>query len=107
MSIRSKRSTSRSLAAVIAAAMIASLLAIVAGPASAVTPLNKSTSTSADGRVSGADRYGTATEAASSYLTRRGSLTSWNRVVVVSGDNFPDALAAASLAGSYTRRPSF
>jgi putative cell wall-binding protein len=29
-------------------------------------------------------------------------LTSWNRVVVVSGDNFPDALAAASLAGSYT-----
>ena len=102
MSIRSKRSTSRSLAAVIAAAMIASLLAIVAGPASAVTPLNKSTSTSADGRVSGADRYGTATEAASSYLTRRGSLTSWNRVVVVSGDNFPDALAAASLAGSYT-----
>ena len=101
MSIRSKRSTSRSLAAVIAAAMIASLLAIVAGPASAVTPLNKSTATSADGRVSGADRYGTATEAASSYLTRRGSLSSWNRIVVVSGDNFPDALSAASLAGSY------
>jgi putative cell wall-binding protein len=102
LSIRSKRSTTRSLAAVIAAALIASLLAIVAGPASAVTPLNKSTATSADGRVSGDDRYGTATAAASSYLTRRGSLTSWNRVVVVSGDNFPDALAAASLAGSYT-----
>ena len=102
MSIRSKRSTTRSFAAVVAAALIASLLALVAGPASAVTPLNKSSATSADGRVSGADRYGTATAAASSYLTRRGSLTSWNRVVVVSGDNFPDALSAASLAGSYT-----
>ncbi len=102
MSIRSKRSTTRSFAAVIAAALIASLLALVAGPASAVTPLNKSSATSADGRVSGDDRYGTATAAASSYLTRRGSLTSWNRVVVVSGDNFPDALSAASLAGSYT-----
>jgi len=102
LSIRSKRSTTRSFAAVVAAALIASLLALVAGPASAVTPLNKSSATSADGRVSGADRYGTATAAASSYLTRRGSLTSWNRVVVVSGDNFPDALSAASLAGSYT-----
>ena len=102
LSIRSKRSTTRSFAAVIAAALVASLLALVAGPASAVTPLNKSSLTSADGRVSGTDRYGTATAAASSYLTRRGSLTSWNRVVVVSGDNFPDALSAASLAGSYT-----
>jgi putative cell wall-binding protein len=29
-------------------------------------------------------------------------LTTWNRIVVVSGDNFPDALSAASLAGAYT-----
>jgi putative cell wall-binding protein len=102
LNIRPKRSLSRSISAVIAAALVASVLALVAGPASAVTPLNKSSATSADGRVSGTDRYGTATAAASSYLTRRGSLTSWNRVVVVSGDNFPDALSAASLAGSYT-----
>ena len=102
MSIRPKRSLSRSISAVIAAALVASVLALVAGPASAVTPLNKSSATTADGRVSGTDRYGTATAAASAYLTRRGSLTSWNRIVVVSGDNFPDALSAASLAGSYT-----
>jgi putative cell wall-binding protein len=93
---------SRSISAVIAAALVASVLALVAGPASAVTPLNKSSATTADGRVSGTDRYGTATAAASAYLTRRASLTSWNRIVVVSGDNFPDALSAASLAGSYT-----
>ena len=55
LSIRSKRSTTRSFAAVIAATLIASLLALVAGPASAVTPLNKSSATSADGRVSGDD----------------------------------------------------
>ena len=102
MSIRPKRSLTRSIVALLAATLVASVLALVAGPASAVTPINKSSLTSADGRVSGADRYGTATAAASAYLTRRGSLSSWNRVVVVSGDNFPDALAAASLAGSYT-----
>ncbi|SVB42464.1 uncharacterized protein METZ01_LOCUS195318, partial [marine metagenome] len=101
LSIRPKRSLTRSIVALIAAALVASVLALVAGPASAVTPINKSSATSADGRVSGADRYGTATAAASAYLTRRGSLSSWNKVVVVSGDNFPDALAAASLAGSY------
>ena len=102
MSIRPKRSLTRSIVALLAATLVASVLALVAGPASAVTPINKSSLTSADGRVSGADRYGTATAAASAYLTRRGSLSSWNKVVVVSGDNFPDALAAASLAGSYT-----
>ena len=53
------------------------------------------TAVSADGRVSGADRYETATKAASSYLTCRGSLGTWNTIVVVSGDNYPDALAAA------------
>lgn len=101
MSTRTKRST-RSFAAVVAAALIASVLALVAGPVSATTPIQGTTSTSADGRVSGDDRYGTATAAASSYLTRRGALTTWNRIVVVSGDNFPDALSAASLAGAYT-----
>ena len=104
MSIRTKRSTKRSFAAVIAAAMIASVLALVAAPVSAKTPTNGTTSVSADGRVSGSDRYGTATAAASAYLTRRApdnALTSWNKIIVVSGDNFPDALSANSLAGAY------
>ena len=104
LSIRTKRSTKRSFAAVIAAAMIASVLALVAAPVSAKTPTNGTTATSADGRVSGSDRYGTATAAASAYLTRRApdnALTSWNKIIVVSGDNFPDALSANSLAGAY------
>jgi putative cell wall-binding protein len=100
LSIRTKRNT-RSFAAVVAAALIASVLALVAAPVSATTPINGTTSTSADGRVAGSDRYATATAAASSYLVRRANLTTWNEIVVVSGDNFPDALSAASLAGSY------
>ena len=76
LSIRPKRSLTRSIVALLAATLVASVLALVAGPASAVTPINKSSLTSADGRVSGADRYGTATAAASAYLTRRGSLRS-------------------------------
>jgi len=76
------------------------VLALVAAPVAAKTPTQGTTSTSSDQRVSGDDRYGTATAAASSYLTRRSNLGTWNTIVVVSGDNYPDALSAASLAGA-------
>ena len=99
LNTRPQRRTKRSFAAVIAAAMIASVLALVAGPASAITPTQGTSTTSNDSRVSGDDRYGTATAAASGFLVRRGNLSTWNRIVVVSGDNFPDALAANGLAG--------
>ena len=99
LNTRLQRRTKRSFAAVIAAAMIASVLALVAAPASALTPTQGTSTTSADSRVSGDDRYGTATAAASGFLTRRGNLSTWNRIVVVSGDNYPDALAANGLAG--------
>ena len=99
MNTRLQRRTKRSFAAVIAAAMIASVLALVAAPASAITPTQGTSTTSADSRVSGDDRYGTATAAASGFLVRRGNLSTWNRIVVVSGDNYPDALAANGLAG--------
>jgi len=102
LSIRTKRRSTRSFAAVIAAALIASVLALVAVPVAAKTPIQGTTSTSADGRITGADRYETATKAASSYLVRRGTLTSWNTIIAVSGDNYPDALSAASLAGALT-----
>jgi len=49
----------------------------------------------ADERISGADRYQTAAELATSMWTT-------NKVaVVVSGENYPDALSAASLAGAH------
>ena len=101
MSTRTKRSTKRSFAAVIAAALFASLLALVAAPAAAITPSLGDTTTKANARVSGVDRYDTATKAADAYIGRRGT-GSWNSIVLVSGDNYPDALAASSLAGALT-----
>jgi putative cell wall-binding protein len=100
--IRTQRSTKRSFAALIAAAMIASVLALVAAPAAAITPKSGDTTTKLNARVSGTDRYDTAGEAADAYLGRRGTLGTWNSVVVVSGENYPDALAASSLAGALT-----
>ena len=101
LSTRTKRSTKRSFAAVIAAALFASLLALVAAPAAAITPSLGDTTTKANARVSGVDRYDTATKAADAYIGRRGT-GSWNSIVLVSGDNYPDALAASSLAGALT-----
>jgi putative cell wall-binding protein len=81
--------------------LIASVLALVAAPAAAITPSLGDTTTKANARVSGVDRYDTAGKAADAYLGRRG-LSGWNSIVLVSGDNFPDALAASSLAGALT-----
>ncbi len=53
-------------------------------------------STSVD-RVAGVDRYQTAVEVA--LLVGGGSLTGLDRLIVVSGESFPDGLAAAGLAG--------
>lgn len=101
MSTRTKRGTKRSFAAVIAAALVASLLALVAAPAAAITPSLGDTTTKKNARVAGVDRYDTATKAADAYLGRR-TTTNWNSIVLVSGDNYPDALSASSLAGALT-----
>jgi putative cell wall-binding protein len=86
---------------VIAAALIASLLALVAAPAAAITPSLGDTTTKKNARVAGVDRYDTATKAADAYLGRR-TTSNWNSIVLVSGDNYPDALSASSLAGALT-----
>jgi putative cell wall-binding protein len=99
LSTSTKRTPKRKLAGLIAAAMVASVLTLVAAPVAAIAPTAGTSTTSADSRVSGTDRYGTATAAASGFLTRRGNLTTWKDLVVVSGDNYPDALAANGLAG--------
>ena len=88
MSIRTKRATKRSFAAVIAAGMIASILALVAAPASAGATVTLK-------RYSGIDRYATSALAATGAFTTGG-----NHVVLVSGENFADGLAAAGLAGA-------
>ncbi len=87
MSIRTKRNSKRSFAAVIAAALIASVLALVATPASAVTPTSAATD-----RIQGTTRYGTAAALANKYNAAP------THVVVASGTSFADALAAAPYA---------
>ena len=86
MSIRTK--TKRSFAAVVAAGLIASVLALVAAPASAAATVTLK-------RYSGIDRYATSAMAATGAFT-----TGTNAVVLVSGEGFADGLSAAGLAGA-------
>ena len=88
MSIRTKRTTKRSFAAVISAALLASVLALVASPAGGVAAVDATV------RKSGTDRYATAAAAADD-----GNTTETN-FVLASGESFADGLAASGLAGA-------
>lgn len=92
MSIRTRRKPMRAVAAAVAAAVGASLLAI-SGP----TSVGATPSVTVSTRISGADRYATANAVALAAATGRTNITA---AVLVSGENFPDGLAAASLAGA-------
>ena len=50
-------------------------------------------------RLGGADRYWTAVRAADQYMDEIADVAFVSAAIVVSGENFPDALAAASLSG--------
>ena len=91
MITRTKRSSKRSVAAVIAGALIASVLTIVASPASAVTPVTITTRST----LSGTDRYNTSEKVHTAAAAKNGSFTD---LVIASGDAFPDALSAIALA---------
>ncbi len=88
MSILTKRTAKRSFASVVAAAMIASVLALIAVPASAGATVTMK-------RYSGIDRYATSALAATGAFATGG-----DNVVLVSGENYADGLAAAGLAGA-------
>ena len=90
LSTRTKRSSKRSFAAVIAAALIASVLALVAAPASAATQVT----ITARATYSGTDRYNTA-EKVHTGTNAKDAVTD---LVIASGDNYPDALCALGLA---------
>jgi putative cell wall-binding protein len=87
LSIRTKRSTKRSVAALVAATLIASVLALVSAPASA-------TATVTQKRLSGLDRYATASAVAEyTYGTS-------TKAIIASGDNYADALTGSALSGA-------
>ena len=90
MNTRTTRSTKRSFAAVIAAALVASVLALVASPAGALASVTATT------RLSGADRYATAAKVANPA----GTTTNESHFVLVSGQSYADGLSAAALAGA-------
>ena len=50
-------------------------------------------------RLGGSDRYATALRAADEYVTDIADVAFVSTAIVVSGENFPDALAAAALSG--------
>lgn len=91
MSIRNKRSTKRSIAGLIAAAMIASLLALVSTPAAATTAVTQK-------RLSGLDRYATAA-ATAEYAYTGVTVT---KSILASGESYADALTASALSGAVT-----
>ena len=88
MSIRTKGSAKRSVVAVVATAVIASLLALTASPAGAGALVTEK-------RTSGVDRYATSANTATLAYP-----SGTNNVVLVSGTNFADGLSAAALAGA-------
>lgn len=92
MSIRTRRKPMRAIAAVAAAAVGASLLAI-----SAPTGVGAAPTVTEQTRIAGADRYATANAVALAAVGTRTNVTS---VVIASGENFPDGLAASALAGA-------
>ena len=89
MSTRTMRSSKRSFAAVIAAAMLASLLALISTPAAAGTAVTQK-------RLSGLDRYATAAAVAEH------THASATKSIIVSGENYADALSASALSGALT-----
>lgn len=103
MTIRTKR-RGRTLAAILAAMLMASVLSVVAGSPSqaANTSGEHLVDTNSDGKpdsrqFAGAHRYVTAQYLADSYATQTGSPAS---VILASGESEVDAVTAAGLAGN-------
>lgn len=87
-----KRVAKRLASGLLAGALALGGLAISGGTASAATPSTTGT------RIAGSDRYSTAAALATKYVAAITSANWTGNIVVASGDNFPDALAAAPLA---------
>ena len=105
MTIRTKRRGLRSLAAIAAALLMASVLAVVAGaPAQAAnTASEHMVDTNEDGKLdsrefAGTDRYETALMLAKRYAQEHGGLGSVDAVIVASGVTLIDAVTSSGLS---------
>ncbi|WP_420445862.1 cell wall-binding repeat-containing protein [Candidatus Poriferisodalis sp.] len=106
MNTTHKRRGRRSLAAILAAMLMASVLAVVAGsPAQAANTSNEAlVDTNDDGvpdarEFGGRDRYDTALSLAKNFATGRGGLGGVPTAFVASGHTLVDAVSVSGLAG--------
>ena len=107
MTTCSKRRGRRSLAAILAAMLIASVLAVVAGsPAQAANTAfevkvdhDNNASTDPVREFAGQDRYDTALRLAKNFATSKGGLGTVPVAFVTSGDTLVDSISAAGFAG--------
>ena len=107
MTTYSKRRAKRSLAAILAAMLMASVLAVVAGsPAQAANTSgeylvdhDEDASTATVREFAGRDRYDTALKLATRFAKDRGGIGSVPNAFVASGESLVDAVSVAGLAG--------
>ena len=107
MTTYSKRRGRRSLAAILAAMLIASVLAVVAGsPAQAANTAEEAlwdhdgkASTAKVRRFAGQDRYDTAIRLAKAHAEQRGGIGNVPVAFVASGETLVDAVSASGLVG--------
>jgi putative cell wall-binding protein len=92
LEINRKRVAKRLVSGLVAGALALGGLALSGGTASAVTPATTGN------RIEGTDRYSTAVAIANKYVATVTAGTWTGNIVVASGGNFPDGLAAASIA---------
>ena len=107
MTTYSRRRAKRSLAAILAAMLMASVLAVVAGsPAQAANTSgeylfdhDEDSSTAMEREFAGRDRYDTALKLATRFAKDRGGIGSVPNAFVASGESLVDAVSVAGLAG--------
>ena len=107
MTTYSKRRAKRSLAAILATMLMASVLAVVAGsPAQAANTSgeylidhDEDSSTAMVREFAGRDRYDTALKLATRFAKDRGGIGSVPNAFVASGESLVDAVSVAGLAG--------
>ena len=96
----SKRRGRRSLAAILAAMLIASVLAVVAGsPAQAANTASEVRTPANERQFAGATRYETALALAKDFAEDIGGIGNVSSVFVASGESLIDAVAVSALAG--------
>ncbi|MDE0676564.1 MAG: cell wall-binding repeat-containing protein [Acidimicrobiaceae bacterium] len=107
MTTYSKRRGRRSLAAILAAMLVASVLAVVAGsPAQAANTSGEylvdhdnDASTAMVREFAGRDRYDTALKLATRFANDRGGIGSVSSAFIASGESLVDAVSVSGLAG--------